>query len=72
MSSPHLTRRQLSERWHKSIRTLERWADTGEGPRFLRAGRSVLYPIAEVERWEAAHLFEHRAHEISTQAESTL
>ncbi|TCH97720.1 DNA-binding protein [Roseococcus sp. SYP-B2431] len=56
----------LAERQHVSLRTLERWRGDGSGPRFLRVGpRKVIYPIAEVERWEAERMYASRAAELS-------
>lgn len=52
----HLTQLELADRWRLSGRTLEKWRQTRRGPRFLRVGGRVLYPIEEVERFEAASL----------------
>lgn len=65
----HLTPDKLAERLGVSLRTTERWRVTGEGPRYIRAGaRRILYPIAEVERWEASRLLSSRAAELAQQA----
>ena len=34
-----------------SPRTLERYRVTGEGPRFLKLGRRVVYPRLELDSW---------------------
>lgn len=52
----HYTQRELAERWRLSGRTLEKWRQTGRGPRHLRIEGRVLYPVEEVERFEAASL----------------
>jgi hypothetical protein len=52
----HLTPKELAARWHFSTGTLANWRITGYGPRFLKFGRRVLYPLVEVEAWEAEHL----------------
>ena len=39
-----------------SPRTLEKWRQTRRGPRYLRVGGRVLYPVEEVERFEADSL----------------
>jgi hypothetical protein len=52
----HLTQFELAERWRLSGRTLEKWRQTRRGPRYLRVGGRVLYPVEEVERFEAANL----------------
>jgi len=63
---PHLLTRGVAERLGISTRTVERWRITGEGPKYIRAGaRRVLYPLPEVERWEAARLHASRAAELA-------
>jgi hypothetical protein len=52
---PHLLEQELAQRWRVSVRTLQRWRHAGSGPRFLRLGRRVTYPLVEIERFEAAH-----------------
>jgi hypothetical protein len=49
----HLNQLQLARRWSMSPRTLERWRWTGVGPRFLKVGKRVVYPLAVVEAFEA-------------------
>ncbi len=56
MTISHLSTRALGERWSISPRTLERWRCAGEGPRFLKLGGRVVYRIADIEAFEAAHL----------------
>jgi hypothetical protein len=52
----HLNQLDLSRRWALSPRTLERWRWLGVGPRFLKVGKRVVYPLAEVEAFEAVRL----------------
>jgi hypothetical protein len=52
----HLTQLELADRWRLSGRTLEKWRHTRRGPRYLRVGGRILYPIEEVEAYEAEHL----------------
>jgi hypothetical protein len=54
----HLTAAQLAERWHCSQAALSLWRCTGDpkGPLFIKLGRKVLYPIAEVEKVEQGRL----------------
>ena len=40
-----------------SPRTLERKRLDGTGPRFVKAGRRVLYRSADIEAWAEAHTF---------------
>ena len=52
----YLTQTELSSRWQISMRTLEGWRyRQDEGPNFVRIGRSVRYPLDEVERFERDH-----------------
>ena len=50
----HLDQKALAERWLISPRTLEQWRWQGRGPRYLKIGARVIYPLAEVEAHEAA------------------
>ncbi len=52
----NLDENELAERWHKSPRTLQGWRQQGKGPRYLKIGTRVLYPLAEIEVYEAASL----------------
>lgn len=51
-SDVHLTPRELAARWKMAEQTLANWRFAGRGPRFVKIGRKVLYPMAEVEAWE--------------------
>jgi predicted DNA-binding transcriptional regulator AlpA len=52
-----------------SVRTIQRWRSTGEGPRFVRAGaRRVIYSRAAIEEWAASRTFAHYAAEIASSA----
>jgi excisionase family DNA binding protein len=37
-----------------SLSTVRRWRQFGNGPKFVRFGRSVRYRLADVEEWVAA------------------
>lgn len=52
----HLDQKQLARRWLISPRTLEQWRWQGRGPRFLKLGGRVLYPLSEVRAFEASRL----------------
>ena len=52
----HLTAKELAKRWHTSIAVLANLRCHGGGPRFLKLGRKVLYPITEIERHERERL----------------
>ena len=46
-----LTTEEAAEYVGTSPRTLERYRVTGEGPRFLKVGRKVLYRLADLDAW---------------------
>ena len=54
----HLNQLELARRWAMSPRTLERWRWTGEGPRYLKVGKRVVYRLDDVEAFEAERLHE--------------
>ncbi len=66
----HLNQRDLARRWAMSPRTLERWRWTGEGPRYLRIGRRIVYRIEDVVVFEAERLHASTAQRISPAAGS--
>ena len=43
--SPFITEDQLSERWHLSRRTLQRWRQQATGPVWLKLGGRIVYPL---------------------------
>ncbi len=55
MTDNLLTAQQLAARWENKVplRTIERWRSTGQGPKYMKLGGKVLYPLAEVEAFEA-------------------
>lgn len=56
VQSDFLTVKELSDRYggRISVRTLNNWRTTGNGPPFTKIGGAVLYKRADVERWEHA------------------
>ncbi len=56
MTASHLRPDELAERWRISADTLARWRWTGDGPRFLKVSGKVLYRLADIEAYEAAHV----------------
>lgn len=61
MAETYLTPKELHEHLSKKIavKTLANWRcdELGRGPRFRRMGNKILYPLAEVEKWEQAQEF---------------
>ena len=54
-----MTQAQLAERWQLSPRTLEQWRWRGVGPRYLKIGGRVIYPLEFVEVYEAEHVHQN-------------
>lgn len=51
-----LTAAEVSQRWGGAVGTgtLANWRVQGKGPAFVKLGSKVLYPIDELDKWEAA------------------
>src|SRR4051794_31105315 len=47
-----LTQMELAHRWRLTGRTLEKWRWIKRGPPYVKLGRRVLYPLADVEAYE--------------------
>lgn len=52
----NLTPQETAARLRTTIGTLSNWRVRGEGPRFIKLGRKVLYPLAEIEAFEQRQL----------------
>lgn len=50
----YLTPKELAARWKGVVAegTLLNWRIKRIGPRYIKVGRSVLYPLAEVQEYE--------------------
>ncbi len=56
----------VAEMLSVSVRTIQRWRGTGDGPPFTRAGaRRVIYSPAAVAEWATARTFAHHAAELT-------
>jgi predicted DNA-binding transcriptional regulator AlpA len=58
-SSDYLTPKELAARWRNivSLSTLDNWRSSqSRGPRYVKIGGRVLYPLAEVEAYEQRNL----------------
>ena len=51
-----LDQQELADRWHKSPCTLEQWRWLGKGPRHLKIGARVIYPLDYVEAYETEYV----------------
>lgn len=63
MFDTRLTQIELAARWRISHRTLEYWRSLGEGPRFIKIGRLVIYRMEDVVAFENRDLSETPADE---------
>lgn len=57
----NLLPKEAAERLRVHPVTLAKWRVSGEGPRFIKFGRKVLYPLAELEAFEQSRLRENTA-----------
>ncbi|MFJ2580003.1 helix-turn-helix transcriptional regulator [Kitasatospora aureofaciens] len=48
----YLTTKDVANRYRTTPATVRYWRHTGYGPRGIRIGRQVLYPVAELHRFE--------------------
>lgn len=48
----NLTPKETAERLRMTIGTLANWRVRGDGPRYVKLGRKVLYPLPEIEAFE--------------------
>lgn len=48
----NLLPKEAAARMRMSVGTLANWRTSGEGPRFIKFGRRVLYPLHEIEAFE--------------------
>ena len=58
MFDARLTQIELAARWRISHRTLEYWRSLGEGSRFSKIGRLVIYRMEDVVAFENRELSE--------------
>lgn len=58
-----LTSEEVSERYRGEVSpgTLRNWRAMRIGPSFLKVGKAVLYPVAELEAWDRRNLVICRA-----------
>lgn len=51
-----ITPDQLGERWHKTRSALSQMRYRGDGPKFVKIGRSVFYRVEDVLEYEESQL----------------
>lgn len=49
----YLTVEEIAARYRKAVQTIRYWRHTGYGPKGVKVGTTVLYPRAEVDRFDA-------------------
>lgn len=52
----YLNTHEAAERLSLALSTLANWRSAGQGPAYLRAGGRILYPLDQLEAWEAARV----------------
>jgi len=60
-TSNFVTQTEAAEALRVSLRTLERFRVEGSGPKFIKAGRRVLYRLSDLEAWAAERTFSSTA-----------
>lgn len=48
----YMTTPEVAERFRTSPETIRYWRHIGYGPKSIKAGRKVLYPLDEIETFE--------------------
>jgi hypothetical protein len=68
----YLTAEEVSERYRGavSVGTLRNWRAMRVGPAFVKIGKAVLYPIAELDAWDKRNMVACRASRRLTMTES--
>lgn len=56
MENTNLTPKETADRLRVTVGTLSNWRVQGNGPKFIKVGRKVLYPAAQVAAYETAAL----------------
>lgn len=54
---------ELAQHWNLSVRTLQKWRQTGEGPRWRKIGGLVRYSWDDIEEFEEKSRKENTSHE---------
>lgn len=57
----NLLPKEVAARLRISVGTLANWRVQGVGPKFIKTGSKVLYPLVHLEAWELAQLRQNTA-----------
>ena len=60
----HLKPEEVAQRLRTSVGTLSNWRMQGRGPKYIKLGRKILYPLREVEAFETSHTVANTAMQI--------
>lgn len=52
----NLLPKEAADRLRVTVGCLSNWRTAGNGPKFIKFGRRVLYPVVELEAFEQKHL----------------
>lgn len=52
----HLLPKEVAARLRINVGTLANWRTAGCGPKFIKFGHKILYPLSEIEAFEKASL----------------
>lgn len=55
-NQPMLSQQELAQRWGRSVCAIGLSSAVGLGPRYVKAGGMLMYPVAEVQKYERARL----------------
>lgn len=55
-NTANLTPREAAARLRTTKGTLSNWRVQGRGPRYIKFGGKILYPLSEIETFEHEHL----------------
>ena len=61
----NLTPTETAARLRITIGTLSNWRVQGVGPKFIKVGRKVLYPLAQVAAYESGTLRQNTAQTVA-------
>ena len=51
-----LSQQELAQRWGRSVCAIGLSSAVGLGPRYVKSGGMLMYPVAEVQKYERARL----------------
>jgi hypothetical protein len=55
-NQPMLSQQELALRWGRSVCAIGLRSAVGLGPRYVKAGGMLMYPVSEVQKYERARM----------------